>query len=408
MFLCRRYARSLRFRHATNLLALTIGFAACASSWGAAPPSQDNALDAALHADLNDYLSTRSTIEHISTLSMNVSFRGDPEHIKIAVGTTQYGGGDKVTPSNLFQIGSNTKAFTSTIILKLEAAGLLSIDDTLGKWLPQYPAWKDVTIRHLLDMTSGIPTYDSTPAQEAQYANNPYETYTPEQLVAFVYPTIKTPAIWEYSNTGYILAQMIIDEASPSHSYQTELDHLFAENHLKNTFYEPNFYPAAVTRRLVSGYWVNTGDPGLEKLLGMDTKDFSLGWTQAAGGIIATPDDLTTWVRDLFEGDVLPSKQKAELESLVAIPSGQPIEKTSADQTEAFGLGVFQITAPPLGLFWGYQGSTLGYRAIYSYLPDSGLIITVFTNSQAAPKVSLVNTVLINKLYETLKSFGKI
>ena len=202
---------------------------------------------------------------------MNISCRGDPEHIKIAVGTTQYGGGDKVTPSNVFQIGSNTKAFTSTIILKLEAAGLLSIDDTLGKWLPQYPAWKDVTIRHLLDMTSGIPTYDSTPAQEAQYANNPYETYTPEQLVAFVYPTIKTPAVWEYSNTGYILAQMIIDEASPSHSYQTELDHLFAENHLKNTFYEPNFYPAAVTRRLVSGYWVNTDDPGLEKLLGMDT-----------------------------------------------------------------------------------------------------------------------------------------
>jgi D-alanyl-D-alanine carboxypeptidase len=384
-----------------------MGSATCASSW-AAGPSQDDALNAALCADLNNYLSTRSSIEHISTLSMDISFRGDPEHIKIAVGTTQYGGGDKVTPYNVFQIGSNTKAFTSTIILKLEAEGLLSIDDTLGKWLPQYPAWKDVTIRHLLDMTSGIPTYDSTPAQEAQYANNPYETYTPEQLVAFVYPAIKTPAAWEYSNTGYILAQMVIDKASPSHSYQTELDHLIAENHLKNTFYEPNFYPPAVTRRLVSGYWVNTDDRGLEKLLGMDTKEFSLGWTQAAGGIIATPDDLTTWVRDLFEGDVLPPKQKAELQSLVAIPTGQPIEETSADQPQAFGLGVFQLRMQPLGLFWGYQGSTLGYRAIYSYLPDSGLIITVFTNSQAAPKVSLVNTVLINQLYETLKYFGKI
>src|SRR5580698_4946235 len=128
MFSSRRYARLLGFRQAVNLLVLTMGSATCASSW-AAGPSQDDALNAALCADLNNYLSTRSSIEHISTLSMDISFRGDPEHIKIAVGTTQYGGGDKVTPYNVFQIGSNTKAFTSTIILKLEAEGLLSIDD---------------------------------------------------------------------------------------------------------------------------------------------------------------------------------------------------------------------------------------------------------------------------------------
>jgi D-alanyl-D-alanine carboxypeptidase len=398
---------SLRFRHATNLFALTLGFAACASSW-AATPAQDKALDAALRSDLKDYLKTRSSIEHISTLSMAISFRGDPEDIKIAVGTTQYGGGEKVTPSNVFQIGSNTKAFTSVIILKLEAAGVLSIDDTLGKWLPQYPAWKDVTIRQLLDMTSGIPTYDGTSAWEDQVVNDPYAKSTPEELVAYVYPEHNEPGHWKYSNTGYILAQMIIEKASWWHSYKTELDRLIAENCLHSTFYEANFYPAAVTRREVSGYYVNTDDPGLAKILGEDTKNFSLGWTQGAGGIISTPEDLTTWVRDLFESDVLPAKQKAELQSLVAIPGGESIEETSTKHPQAFGLGVFQITDPPLGLFWGYVGSTLGYRAAYSYFPDSGAIITVFTNSQAAGKENTLAPVLIATLYETLKRFGKI
>ena len=399
---------SRSFRHAASLLALIVSFAGCLSSLAETKAPDNEALRAALRDDLKDYLSARSSIEHISTLSMTISFRGDPEDIKIAVGKTQYGGGEKVTPENVFQIGSNTKAFTAVLILKLEADGVLSIDDTLGKWLPQYPAWKNVTIRQILNMTSGIPTYDATSAWEEDVSNNPYATSTPEQLVAYVYPTLHKPGSWEYSNTGYILAQMIIDKASWWHSYQSQLDRLFAENCLNNTFYEPNFYPAPVMRRLVSGYYVNTDDPGLAKLLGQDTKDFSLGWTQAAGGIIATPQDLTTWVRDLFESNVLPPKQQRELLSLVAIPGGERIKKTSDKHPEGFGLGIFQITAAPLGLFWGYLGSTLGYRASYAYLPDSGLIITVFTNSQAPAAENKINTVLFTTLYETLKCFGKI
>jgi hypothetical protein len=174
-------------------------------------------------------LTSRGTPENISTLSLSVSFRGQPQNINIAIGTTQYGGGPAVTSSNLFQTGSNTKSFTAVAILQLEAAGVLSIDDTVGKWLPQYPQWSKVTIRQLLNMTSGIPTYDLTPAQEEEYSNNPMIESTPTDLVAYVYPTSKTPgAAWEYSNTGYILAQMIIDEASSSKSYETELNQIIA------------------------------------------------------------------------------------------------------------------------------------------------------------------------------------
>jgi D-alanyl-D-alanine carboxypeptidase len=141
--------------------------------------------------------------------------------------------------------------------------------------------------------------------------------------------------------------------------------------------------------------------------MGADTKDFSLGWAQAAGGMVSTPKALSTWVRKLFEGDVLKPKQKAELESLVAIPSGKPIKELGGDVHSGFGLGVFNINTPAFGTFWAYQGSTIGYRAAYAYLVKSGTIITIFTNSQAPAKESKVNDVLLTDIYATLKKFGK-
>lgn len=408
MFCSLACAPSHSLRRAAVIALLSLSFAGVNAAAATHGPQNDKALKNALRNDLQDYLHARSAIEHISTLSLTVSFRSDHDDIDVAAGTTAYQGGDPVTPSNLFQTGSNTKAFTSALLLKLEAEGVLSINDKLGKWLPQYPAWKDVTIRQLLNMTSGIPSYDNTQAWEGDYSNDPYTRPTPEQLVAYVYPEIKTPgAEFEYSNTGYILAQMIIDKASRWHSYQAELDHLIKDTHLQDTFYEPYFYPRAVTSRLVSGYYVNTDDTGLEKLLGTETSGYSLGWAQAAGGMISTPHDLTKWVRALFDGDVLPPEQRRELMSLVSVKTGQPIEKTSDSDSAGFGLGVFQITDKSLGRFWGYQGSTIGYRATYAYFPKTGLILCVFTNSQTSHEKNQINSVLFPTLYSTLRAFGR-
>jgi D-alanyl-D-alanine carboxypeptidase len=380
---------------------------------------QDTALRDALYKDLQDYLDDRAKIEHISTLSLTVSFRTGPS-FNLAVGMTQYGGGKPVTPSNLFQIGSNTKAFTSAIVLRLEEAGVLSIGDTVGRWLPQYPAWSKITIRQLLNMTSRIPTYDQTPRQIADYDNDPYVKSTPSELVAYIYPDLRTSGPdWGYSNTSYMLVQMIIDKAlaskdrrspaSESKDYYTiELKKLIDELGLTDTFYEPYFYPASVRQRLVSGYYVNTEPPVLTKLLGKDTSGFSLGWTQSAGGMISTPEDLTKWVRLLLEGHVLKPKQWSELTSLITIPDGQPIAKTTVENAHGFALGLFQVTDPKLGLFWGYQGSTIGYRAAYSYFPASRVIICVFTNSQVSGAESEVNSVLFHTLYDTLKAHGKM
>ncbi|MGC1782792.1 MAG: serine hydrolase domain-containing protein [Acidobacteriaceae bacterium] len=396
--------RSSSFYRAAAFGLLAASLVSCSSSI-----TSNILLRSALQKDLTDYLTARSSLEHISTISMTVSFGDRQQDISVAAGTTRYGGGAAVTPASLFQIGSNTKAFTSVAILQLEAAGVLSIGDALGKWLPQYPAWSQVTIRQLLNMTSGIPSYDSAPAFESDYSNNPLAEFTPAQLVAYVYPAIQTPGgAFVYSNTNYILAQMIVDEASSSQSYQTEVQRIIRQTGLNSTYYEPDFYPQFVTRRLVSGYAVNTDLPGLSKLYGQDVSGFSLGLAQGAGGMISTPDDLTTWTRALFEEDVLPPKQLQELKSLVAIPSGQPIAQTSASQPQAFGLGVFQINDPKLGLYWAYQGTTLGYRATYMYFPNSELIVTYFTNSDTSAALNQISAQLFPAVYATLQAAGAI
>ena len=365
-------------------------------------------LQAALQQDLTNYLTTRSAAEHISALSMTVSLGNNSPDINIAVGTTQYQGTQAATPTSLYQIGSNTKVFTAIAILQLEAAGVLSIDDTLGKWLPQYPAWAAVTIRQLLDMTSGIPSYDNSPAFEAAYSSNPMIETTPEDLVAYVYPSTVIPGkAWSYSNTGYILAEMIVQKASSSGSFSTAMDKIIQSQGLSNTYYQPYFYPAQVTEQLVSGYYVND-DPGLSKLYGKDTSGFSLGWAQGAGGIVGDTADLTDFMRALFAGHILPPSQMKELESIVSTATGQPIPQTTTSDPSGFGLGIFQILLPNFPRAWAYQGSTIGYRATYMYYQNSGVIITIFTNSQTTNAENQITSKLFPAVYATLQQAGLV
>ncbi len=159
---------------------------ASATALAAHPHQAGTTLQAALRQDLTHYLTTRRTPEHISAVSLQITFPGTRPAISLADGTTRYDGGPPVSASALWQIGSNTKAFTAVILLQLEAEGKLAIDDPVGKWLPQYPAWRHITIRQLLDMTSRIPNYTSQAAFVAALGANPSARFTTAQLVSYV------------------------------------------------------------------------------------------------------------------------------------------------------------------------------------------------------------------------------
>lgn len=370
----------------------------------------DAALRAALASELSSYLAARATPEHISAVSLSVSLPGAGAPINLATGTTGYGGaGAPVTPNNLYQIGSNTKSFTAVAILQLEAEGKLTIDQTVGTWLPEYPAWRNVTIRRLLNMTSDIPTYDDVPAMLAAYAADPAKFWTTKELVAVVYPRLKPDAGWLYSNTAYILAQMIVERASGS-SYASEIRRRFLSNPalgLHATYYEADRYPAAITDRTVSGYFFSD-DPdnaALAPLLGKDMRMLSLSWAQGAGGIVSTPEDVTRWCRAMHEGGLLPPKQHAELETLVSQTSGKPIATTTEREPRGFGLGVGQMFLPGMGKVWFYEGMTLGYRMTYAYLPASRVVFAVGLNSQPPQKEDQVGK-LMSAVFARLKAAG--
>ncbi len=370
----------------------------------------DSNLRAPLQQAINSYLAAHVTDEHISTLSLSVSLPGDPSTIDLTTGQRSWHGGGPVATDDLWQIGSNTKAYTAVTLLQLEAEGKLNIDQTVGLWLPQYPAWKNVTIRHLLDMTSGIPGYDNVPAMG--YAQTTiYRRWTPAQLIAFadpIYPGAPKPTSgWDYSNTNYLLAGLIIERVT-GNSYGAELQRrFFTPLALTNTFYSPNVYPKTVTDRMVSGYWDNTG-PGNEpfkRFIGVDMRVADMSWAGAAGGIVSTPQDVIRWVRALYKGGMLAPKQRRELMSVVSVRSGKPIPTTSPSDPQAFGLGVGLTTKPKMGTFWYYQGETLGYRMIYAWFPASNVVFAVGANSQ--PTVNHIGD-LMAAIWDVLHRAGRV
>ena len=152
-----------------------------------------------------------------------------------------------IGPDTLFHIGSNTKEFTSALILKLEADGKLKLDDTIGRWLPQYPAWKDVTIRSLLQMTSPIPNYSETVAIGEIQAADIHHQFSAKDLIGFVDPANGQhfpPATgWFYSNTNYILAGLIIEAASGMNYEQALTTMILEPLGLHDTFYADGPHP---------------------------------------------------------------------------------------------------------------------------------------------------------------------
>jgi D-alanyl-D-alanine carboxypeptidase len=334
---------------------------------------------ASLRTELENYLHAYGEAEHISAVSLAVTVPGHSRDIDIAVGSSRYGAGRAVSPDALWQIGSNTKAFTSVLVLQLEAEHVLSINDTLGKWLPQFVAWKGVTIKRLLNMTSGIPNYTGSVNYWNDLAAAPNRTFSSSELVSYAAGMPATHG-YNYSNTNYILAQMIVERASHE-SYGRRLrEHILEPLRLRDTFYATD-YRRAVTARMPAGYWSIPQLPMMSAQLGQDQRRLTVSWAQGAGAIVGSLQDLGKWDRALFNGRVLPAQQQRELTSLVSTATGQPIINTSLSDPAGYGLGVSKVTSTGLGTKWYYEGETDGYRVVNIYSPQSGTTIAIGVNS---------------------------
>jgi D-alanyl-D-alanine carboxypeptidase len=343
-----------------------------AASASARPARESSAtLRKSLHRDLSRYLTARRTAEHISAVSLRVTFRGSRRPISLAAGTNRYDGGPAAAARALWQIGSNTKAFTAVILLRLEAEGKLSINDPIGKWLPQYPAWRHITIRRLLDMTSRLPDYLHQPAFAAALTADPRTRFTAARLV----------------------------------SYADQLTRrIITPLRLRSTCLAPGTCPRADAARMPAGYFF---EPGAPPLLGEAMPRLALSWAQGAGGIVSSLADVTTWDRDLYQGQVLPPRQQRQLESLVSQATGKPIRRTTLADPAGYGLGVAQSTTRQSGTIWYYEGGSFGNRVMHLYFPRSGMIITLAANSAVDPADDDLGD-LAGSVYQALLKAGAV
>ncbi len=379
----------------------------------AAEPTQVERVEDALEA----WLAARALIEKLTGIAAYVSFGDAGPAIEAFAGTTGRNADARpVDQDTLYHMGSTSKSFTAAVILQLEAAGTLSLDHSVGKWLPEYAAWKDVTIRRLLNMTSGIPTYSETEWMSRVWAEEPMRALTLKELADVAYPsaTSKLPVSegYDYSNTNYILAGMIAEKATGK-SYRDLVHELVIEPHgLYSTFYEASIYPESVIKRLSHGYFENEACTGYQPpdckdswnapIIGRDTRGDTLSWAQSAGGAIASARDVDRWIRATFGGKVVPPKQQKEWTQLVSTKTGEPITKVTPDDPAGFALGLSYRILGPLGPQWFYEGETLGYRTLYVWFADEDLMITLQTNSQPPEGTDKISDA-VAALYEIVK-----
>jgi D-alanyl-D-alanine carboxypeptidase len=388
--------------------------------------ADDRAVATQLQQVVDAYVRERGAIEGFSGAALQVDPGGGRPVVAVFAGSNGLEPEKPIGPDTLFQIGSNTKEFTAALILKLEADGKLRLDDTVGLWLPQYPAWRDVTIRSLLDMTSGIPNYSETVEIGEIQAADIHHQFSAKQLIDSVDPDkgrhLPPNTGWYYSNTNYILAGLIVEAAS-SLSYEQALTTLILEPlGLGDTYYANGSHPgpasagpvlARVPRALFLLPDCLDYQPQpchtstLAPLLGKDMRTGNLSWAAEAGAILSTPHDLALWIRALFEKRVFPAKQLDEMTTLVSQKTGLPLREVSPDDPRGFGLALGRAYREELGgAFWFYEGETLGFRTIFVYWPQYDLVITGAVNSRPPNGEDHLGSAVMGDAFGVLKRAG--
>ncbi|WED42751.1 serine hydrolase domain-containing protein [Legionella cardiaca] len=285
--------------------------------------------------------------------------------------------------NTLFNIGSITKSFTAAIALLAESEGKIKLTDPLSNYLPDYPHWGELTLTSLFNMSTGIPNYSNTPTFNYLASKELRHYWSQDDLINLVYFKDYNPprkAGFFYSNTGYVLMDKILTKA-----YEMPFQNLIVEKiikplNLKNTYYPIPDYPAPVLARLARGYSYNVYDN--PELLGQDVTQNNLSWAGAAGAVVANSEDVIHWINDLFiENKLLSDAQKEKMQQLISLSSGLPLPITSAKDPLGFGLGISQGYDQKIGRYWFYKGETLGYRALYIYVPCNQVIISALLNS---------------------------
>ncbi|WP_345022846.1 serine hydrolase domain-containing protein [Actinomadura keratinilytica] len=286
--------------------------------------------------------------------------------VAVAAGAGDVRSGAPMPRGGRFRIGSLTKPFVATVVLQLVGEGRVDLDAPVEDHLPGLlgdgAADKPVTVRHLLQHTSGLPdVLDVLPP--AQLIGDRFRHWEPRELVeiALSRPRLFDPGDrWDYSNTNYVLAAMLVERVT-GRTYGEEIRRRIVRPlHLTDTFVPGD--RTGIPGRRPRGY-ARTGG----KLL--DVTELNATMAAGAGDMVSSARDVNRFLAALLRGGLLRPAQRREM--MTTRPTGSGAE---------YGLGLQKFRLKGCGGgFWGHGGDMLGFSARSGATAD-GRQVTVMVN----------------------------
>ncbi len=266
-----------------------------------------------------------------------------------------------LSPEQSFRIGSVTKQFAAAGLLKLIDAGKLGLDDPLSKFLPDFPNGAKITVRQLLNHTSGTKSYTdiagvmdgpirkdlNTAALVASFKDLPADFAPGEK--------------WAYNNSGYVLVGAVIEAASGKSWHAQLTESVLAPYGLVHTVFGAD---DALIDGMARGYTVRNEVVAPATFLSMTQP-------HAAGALVSTVDDLHRWNRTLHGGKLL----SAESYTAMITPAGAATEAN-------YGFGISRGTLRGHELLQ-HGGGIFGFSSHLLYVPDAQLSVVVLQNADA-------------------------
>lgn len=263
----------------------------------------------------------------------------------------------------LFEIGSLTKQFTAVAVLQLRDEGKLGLDDELTKWLPDFDTrGHRVTLRHLLDHTSGIVGLTEIPGFEHLVTSERFPRDSAYALINRTPFQFGPGAEQNYSNSGFFLLGMVIEKASGMTYEEYVEKKIFGPLGMSRSMYCDS---GENLPRRAHGYM--TRPPLIRR-----ARSNVHTWPYAAGSLCSTAGDIMTWLRALHGGKVLSPKSYAEFITPAKLNDGTPLR---------YSMGM-QVGPDPAGIHYiGHGGSIPGFHVEAGWYPESKLAVVVMHNT---------------------------
>ncbi|MGW9121402.1 serine hydrolase domain-containing protein [Streptomyces sp. NPDC055663] len=286
--------------------------------------------------------------------------------------------GSKVPRDGQVRIGSNTKTFTAVVVLQLVGEGKIRLDAPVDAYLPGLVRGEGIdgrriTVRQLLQHTSGLPNYSNYLGDDVRY-------FAPRELlgIALQHKADFDPGEgWKYSNTNYVLAGLIVEKVT-RHTLASEMDRRIIKRIGLHHTYFPAPGDATIREAHPKGYYRVSADAPL-----VDVTEIDPSWGWAAGQLVSTDSDLNRFFTALLSGDLLQEAQLTQMRT-----GTQPADATFGPGAR-YGLGLVSKPLPCGGLYWGHGGSFPGYETRGGATDDgraANVAVTMQLSDEAARK----------------------